>query len=107
MRENARISLKLVTLDDKVPLKEQPDEFAVHEPDAKELIAFLKAMEFSTITKRVAAHFEIEDLDAIAAAPTVANVLPPEAGTAGDRRRHAGRRLPRCARRSTTMPMSP
>jgi len=76
--ENARISLKLVTLDDKVPLKEQPDEFAVHEPDCKDLIAFLKAMEFGTITKRVAAHFDVSDLDGIAAAPTVANVLPPK-----------------------------
>ena len=66
--DNARISLRLVTLDDKVPLKEQPDEFAVHEPDPKELIAFLKAMEFGTITKRVAAHFEIDDVEAIAAA---------------------------------------
>ena len=74
--ENARLSFKLVTLDAHVPLKEQPDEFAVHEPDCKELIAFLKAMEFTTITKRVAAHFEVTDLDAIAAAPTVANVLP-------------------------------
>ena len=71
--QNARISLKLVTLELNVPIKEQPDEFAVHEPDAKELIAFLKAMEFSTITKRVAAHFEIEDIDAIASAPAVAN----------------------------------
>ena len=35
--------------------------------DAKELIAFLKAMEFTAITKRVAAHFEVQDLDAIAA----------------------------------------
>jgi DNA polymerase-1 len=76
--ENARISFKLVTLDANVPLKEQPDEFAVHEPDCKELIAFLKAMEFSSITKRVAAHFEVTDLDAIAAAPTVATVLPPQ-----------------------------
>jgi len=74
--ENARISFKLVTLDVNVPFKETPDEFAVHEPDCKELIAFLKAMEFTSITKRVAAHFEVEDLDAIAAAPTVANVLP-------------------------------
>jgi DNA polymerase-1 len=76
--ENARVSFKLVTLDTHVPLKEQPDEFAVHEPDCKELIAFLKAMEFTSITKRVAAHFEVTDLDAIAAAPTVANVLPPQ-----------------------------
>jgi DNA polymerase I len=76
--ENARISFKLVTLDANVPLKEQPDEFAVHEPDCKDLLAFLKAMEFTSITKRVAAHFEVTDLDAIAAAPTVANVLPPQ-----------------------------
>ncbi len=71
--DNARISLKLVTLDTNVPLKEQPAEFAVHEPDPKELIAFLKAMEFGTITKRVAAHFGIEDVEGIASAPSVAN----------------------------------
>jgi DNA polymerase-1 len=71
--ENARISLKLVTLEQNVPIKEQPDEFAVHAPDAKELIAFLKAMEFSTITKRVASHFEMTDLDAIPSDPSVAN----------------------------------
>jgi len=74
--EAARISFKLVTLDDKVPLKEKPDEFAVQEPRATELIAFLKAMEFGTITRRVAAHFDVADLDDIAAAPTVANVIP-------------------------------
>jgi DNA polymerase-1 len=76
--ENARISLKLVTLDAQVPIKEKPEEFAVREPDCKDLLAFLKAMEFTSITKRVATHFEVEDLDAIAAAPTVANVLRPE-----------------------------
>ena len=64
--------LRLVTLDDKVPLKEQPDEFAVHDPDPRELIAFLKAMEFTSITKRVAAHFGVEDIaDTIAAARPV------------------------------------
>jgi DNA polymerase-1 len=76
--DKARLSMRLVTLDTKVPLKEQPDEFAVHEPDCKELLSFLKAMEFTSITKRVAAHYQVEDLDAIAAAPTVANVLPPQ-----------------------------
>ncbi len=60
--DNARVSLKLVTLEQRVPVKEQPHEFAVHEPDARELVAFLKAMEFSTITRRVAAHFQIEDI---------------------------------------------
>ena len=75
--ENARISLRLVTLDDKVPLKEKPDDFAVHQPEPKELVAFLKAMEFTTITKRVASHFEMEDIENIAAAPTVAHVAEP------------------------------
>src|SRR3954469_15086521 len=45
--ENARISLKLVTLDQNVPFKEKPDEFAVREPDCKDLLSFLKAMEFT------------------------------------------------------------
>src|SRR3954467_6976734 len=76
--DKARISMKLVTLDTKVPLKEPPAEFAVHEPDCKDLLSFLKAMEFTSITKRVAAHYQVEDLDMIAAAPTVANVLPPQ-----------------------------
>jgi DNA polymerase-1 len=76
--ENARVSLRLVTLDAQVPLTEQPDGFAVQEPRASELIAFLKAMELTTITRRVAAHFQVEDLDAITAAPTVANILPPQ-----------------------------
>jgi DNA polymerase-1 len=73
--DNARISLRLVTLDDKVPLKEQPAEFAVHQPDPAELIAFLKAMEFTSIVKRVASHFEIGDVDAIASDPSV--TVPP------------------------------
>jgi DNA polymerase-1 len=72
--ENARISLRLVTLDDKVPMKEGPSEFAVHDPEPRDLIAFLKAMEFSTITKRVAAHFGVEDTENIAAAPSVAHI---------------------------------
>jgi DNA polymerase-1 len=52
--EIARISKKLVTLDRNVPLDVPVDALAVHEPDYKNLIAFLKAMEFSTITRRVA-----------------------------------------------------
>ncbi len=75
---NARISLRLVTLDDHVPLKEQPAEFAVHQPDPSELIAFLKAMEFGSITKRVAAYFEIADLDAIASDTSVATAPQPK-----------------------------
>src|SRR5665647_681109 len=52
--EIARISKRLVTLDQNVPLDVEVDQLAVHAPDYKHLIAFLKAMEFSTITRRVA-----------------------------------------------------
>jgi DNA polymerase-1 len=50
--ELARISKRLVTLDKNVPLHVPADDLAVHEPDYKRLIAFLKAMEFTTITRR-------------------------------------------------------
>ncbi len=52
--EIARISKRLVTLDQNVPLDVPVDQLAVHEPDYKHLIAFLKAMEFNTITRRIA-----------------------------------------------------
>ena len=47
-------------LDDSVALDVPLDELAVHEPDARKLVAFLKAMEFSTLTKRVADYSEID-----------------------------------------------
>ena len=48
------MSKKLVTLDDEVPLDVPIENLGVHEPDYKELIAFLKAMGFKTLTQRVA-----------------------------------------------------
>src|SRR5580765_3169392 len=56
----ARLSKKLVTLDQKVPLDVPVAELAVHEPDYKRLVAFLKAMEFNTLTRRVAEKSGIE-----------------------------------------------
>src|SRR6266568_2719982 len=50
----ARASKKLVTLDLNVPLETPLAELAVHEPDYRRLIGFLKAMEFSGLTRRVA-----------------------------------------------------
>jgi DNA polymerase-1 len=61
--EKARISRQLVLLDDKVQLEVPLDELAVHEPDARKLIAFLKAMEFSTLTRRVAEYSQIDPSD--------------------------------------------
>ena len=52
--QNARLSKKLVTLDDHVKLAVPLADLAVHEPDYKRLIAFLKAMEFVALTRRVA-----------------------------------------------------
>ena len=57
--EKARISRQLVLLDDHVALDVPLDELAVQEPDARKLIAFLKAMEFTTLTKRVAEYSEV------------------------------------------------
>src|SRR6202048_1306606 len=61
--EKARISRQLVLLDDKVKLDVPLDELAVHEPDARKLIAFLKSMEFSTLTRRVAEYAQIDPAD--------------------------------------------
>ncbi|MCP3403664.1 DNA polymerase I [Bradyrhizobium sp. CCGB20] len=58
--EKARISRQLVLLDDKVELDVPLDDLAVHEPDARKLVAFLKAMEFSTLTRRVADYSQID-----------------------------------------------
>src|SRR6267378_1219439 len=61
--EKARISRQLVLLDDKVALDVPLDDLAVHDPDARRLIAFLKAMEFSTLTRRVAEYSQIDPSD--------------------------------------------
>jgi DNA polymerase I len=61
--DKARISRKLVLLDDKVELEVPLGDLAVHEPDARKLIAFLKAMEFSTLTRRVADYSQIDPSD--------------------------------------------
>ncbi|MBV9260225.1 MAG: DNA polymerase I [Pseudolabrys sp.] len=52
--EAARISKKLVTLDQDVPLDTPISDLTVHEPDYKNLVAFLKKMGFKTLTQRVA-----------------------------------------------------
>jgi DNA polymerase-1 len=65
--EKARISRQLVLLDDKVAVDVPLDDLAVHEPDARKLIAFLKFMEFSTLTRRVAEYAQIDPADVDAA----------------------------------------
>src|SRR3954453_3379045 len=80
--EKARISRQLVLLDDKVELDVPLDELAVHEPDARKLIAFLKAMEFSTLTRRVAEYSQVDASDIEAASrlksPFAPRGMPPD-----------------------------
>src|SRR5215475_3498751 len=52
--EKARLSKQLVTLDDRVKLEVPLADLAVHEPDYKRLVSFLKAMEFTTLVRRIA-----------------------------------------------------
>ncbi|CAN5196994.1 DNA polymerase I [soil metagenome] len=61
--DKARISRKLVLLDNNVKLEIPLDDLAVHEPDSRKLIAFLKAMEFTTLTRRVAEYAQIDPSD--------------------------------------------
>lgn len=74
--EKARISRKLVQLDDHVKLDVPLDDLAVHEPDSRKLIAFLKAMEFSTLTRRVAEYSQIDPADVDADAGTKSAFAP-------------------------------
>ncbi len=51
--EDARLSRTLVTLKDDVDVPEPLNAFGAAEPDGETLVAFLKAMEFRTLTRRV------------------------------------------------------
>src|SRR6204780_3818072 len=84
--EAARMSKKLVTLDGHVKLDVPIGDLAVHEPDFKRLIAFLKAMEFNSLMRRVAEFSEmdagtIEAEERLVASMQTASAFP--AGEAG------------------------
>ena len=71
--EQARLSLRLVTLDRNVPLDHPIEEIGVHDPDPRRLVAFLKAMEFNSVTRRVSEAYAVDaatvEPDPAAAAP--------------------------------------
>ena len=52
--EKARISRELVRLRDDVEVREKLDELVLNPPDGPKLVAFLKGMEFTSLTRRVA-----------------------------------------------------
>ncbi|GAB4387106.1 DNA polymerase I [Albidovulum sp.] len=79
--EMIRISRRLVTLDDHVPLPWTLDELEVRKPDPEALLDFLARMEFRTLSKRVAAALGVEP-PVIAATPTLPAAADPAAGSA-------------------------
>ena len=48
------MSHELVTLKDDVEVETPIDDFAVTSPDPAQLVGFLKALEFTTLTRRIA-----------------------------------------------------
>jgi DNA polymerase-1 len=61
--ELVRVSRKLVALREDVDVEVPIEDFGLHEPDPRELVAFLKAMEFTTITRRAAEIYEVDPND--------------------------------------------
>jgi DNA polymerase I len=71
--EKVRLSKKLVYLVDDVKVVTPLDDLRQHEPDGKTLVAFLKALEFTTLTRRAG---DIFDVDVAAIEPDPAFVGP-------------------------------
>jgi DNA polymerase I len=69
--DKARLSKRLVLLDENAPVPVPLDELGLNDLDARRLIAFFKAMEFTTITKRVATDYGI-DINEVEADPALA-----------------------------------
>src|SRR5215831_16315200 len=89
--DKARLSKRLVTLDDHVKLDVPLADLAVHEPDYKRLVAFLKAMEFNTLTRRVA---EFSGVDAAEIEPNAEigpGARPVDRGTAEEAAKETGK----------------
>ena len=79
--ENAdliRISKRLVSLDDQVPLDFSLSDLSVTEPDAETLLGFLQDMEFRTLTRRVSERLKVE-------APALPETAPAETAQAPER----------------------
>jgi len=75
--EQARISRQLVTLKTDAPMPVGFADMVLEDPTPQALMGFLKAMEFNTLTKRMAGHYEI-DAEAFAANDDLAAQSQPE-----------------------------
>jgi DNA polymerase-1 len=80
--EQARISRELVRLKLDVPVEYDLDKLGVHEPQAPELLGFLRKMEFSTLTKRIAEALDAPVPDLPRPEPASAPAKPAKDGEA-------------------------
>ncbi|MCX7305806.1 MAG: DNA polymerase I [Hyphomicrobiales bacterium] len=89
--DKARISRELVRLKDDVPVTEGLDELVLLQPDGPKLVAFLKTMEFSTLTRRVAeaTGTDVAAIVPAAVAVDASDIHGPDVG-AGPPRKGAG-----------------
>ncbi len=76
--DQARLSRRLVALDEAVPVPVPLDALALPKPDPERLVGFLKAMEFNTLTRRIAQMLHV-DPEAVRPDPS----LLPEGAEAG------------------------
>jgi DNA polymerase I len=79
--DQARLSKRLVTLEDKVPVEHDMGSFAVDTPRASDLIGFLKALEFVSFTKKIAGELDA-DMASIEPSTIEIKYWPPEGGEA-------------------------
>ena len=94
--DKARISRDLVRLKDDVPVADALDDFALQPPNGPKLISFLKAMEFTTLTRRVAEATGAEPADIEASEIVVqrgAEAHGPDVGSGAAPPARPGRRI--------------
>ncbi len=105
--EAARLSKKLVTLDDNVALDVPIGDLAVHEPDYRQLIAFLKAMEFNSLTRRVAEFAAVDagEVEADARLGGKGGATAAEAPATGDAGPERNKAAPPAEQGSPTLPL--
>ena len=74
--DQARLSRRLVELKCDVPVDTPIEDFGVAVPDAKTLVGFLKAMEFTTLTRRIASELDADAAE-IEGVPVLVEGWPP------------------------------
>ncbi len=103
--DQARLSRRLVVLDEHVPVQHPAGSFAVDVPKAAQLIGFLKALEFSTFTRKVAGELEA-DMAAIEPVPVEIHHWPPDGGLEAAQADPPRRRFERPAKAAGTEPVA-